>query len=189
MTLSRITVFLFLSTRCGTMKRFVQVYTGNGKGKTTASFGLALRAAGAGLNTFIAQFTKGMHCSELSALTRFTDHITIRQYGRDHFISQSPSSTDHHLARDAFLDVQRLTLSAKYDVVILDEINIAVFFNLVPVEDLLNLIATRPEHVELVCTGRYADPQLIECADLVTEMREVKHYYTTGVEARAGIEL
>jgi cob(I)alamin adenosyltransferase len=170
------------------MKRYVQVYTGNGKGKTTASFGLALRAAGAGLNTFIAQFAKGMHSSELTALERFSDRITIRQYGRDRFISGLPRDIDTHLARNAFLDVQRITLSGRYDIVILDEINVAVYFNLIPVDHVLNLIATRPDTVELVCTGRYADQRIIACADLVTEMKEIKHYYTRGVAARTGIE-
>jgi len=170
------------------MQRYVHVYTGNGKGKSTASFGLALRAAGAGLKTFIAQFAKGMPCSELVALKRFADCITIRQFGRDRFITGSPGKLDLSLARNGFLEVQQATLSGLYDVVILDEINVATFLNLIPVDHLLNLISTRPSHVELVCTGRYADPKVIARADLVTEMREVKHYFQHGVQARSGIE-
>ena len=170
------------------MKRYVHVYTGNGKGKSTASFGLALRAAGAGLSTYIAQFAKGMPCSELVALERFADCITIRQFGRDRFITGVPAAADTLRAGNGFLEVQNIIHSGRYDIVILDEINVATFLQLIPVDHLLNLIAHKPPQVELVCTGRYADPRVIACADLVTEMREVKHYYQTGVQARTGIE-
>nr|VFJ60025.1 MAG: cob(I)yrinic acid a,c-diamide adenosyltransferase [Candidatus Kentron sp. FW] len=170
------------------MKGYVQVYTGNGKGKTTAAFGLALRSAGAGLKVFIAQFVKGMKYSELESIGWLRDRITLHQYGRNCFIRRNPTEEDIALARDGLDRTRRAILSGDWDVVILDEANIAVYFELFPVEELLTLIEEKPEHVELVITGRYADERLIERADLVTEMREVKHYYAGGVKARAGIE-
>lgn len=170
------------------MKGYVQVYTGNGKGKTTAAFGLALRAAGAGLKVFIAQFVKGQEYSELCALKRFDDLIELRQYGTGCFIFAKPENDDIQAARKGFEEVKHAIVSRNYDVVILDEANIATHYKLIAVEDLLELIRIRPAHVELVITGRYADEKIIDKADLVTEMREVKHYYTQGVDARAGIE-
>ncbi len=170
------------------MKGYVQVYTGNGKGKTTAAFGLALRAAGAGLRVYIAQFVKGMKYSELNALTMLKDYITIKQYGRDCFIYKEPKPEDIQAARDGLDEVREIMASGQYAVVILDEANIATYYNLFSVDELLDLIRTKPEAVELIITGRMADPRIIEEADLVTEMREIKHYYQDGVQAREGIE-
>ncbi len=170
------------------MKGYVQIYTGNGKGKTTAAFGLALRAAGAGLKVFIAQFIKGMHYSELDAFKRFEDMITIRQFGRGCFIYEEPGQEDIDCARSGLAVVKEIVRDGGYQVVILDEINIAEHIGLFAVEDVIELIESKPEHVELVLTGRYAHPSLIERADLVTEMTEIKHYYSKGVEARDGIE-
>ena len=167
---------------------YVHVYTGNGKGKTTAAFGLALRAAGAGLRVYIAQFVKGMAYSELNAFARFDDLVTIEQYGRDCFIRNEPTTEDVAAAQDGLDQVRRVIASCAWDVVVLDEANIATLFGLFGVEDLLELIDTKPATLELVITGRHADPRVIERADLVTEMREVKHYYAKGVQARAGIE-
>ncbi len=165
----------------------VQVYTGNGKGKTTAAFGLALRAAGAGLQVFIAQFVKGMDYSELDALRRF-DEITLKQFGTGCFIFGNPADGDIRAAQDGFQEVKRIIASGSTDVVILDEINIATHYGLVSVDDVLDCITSKPHTVELVLTGRYADERITAAADLVTEMREVKHYYGRGVEARTGIE-
>lgn len=170
------------------MKGYVQVYTGNGKGKTTAALGLALRATGAGLPVFIAQFVKGMDYSELTALGRFSDLITLKQYGRDCFIYQKPSCEDIAAARHGFEEVRQVICSGSYPLVILDEANIATYYNLFSVDELLALIDARPDNVELVITGRYADERVLQKADLVTEMREVKHYFQDGVQARAGIE-
>ena len=171
------------------MKRgYVQVYTGDGKGKTTAAIGLAVRAVGAGLNVFIGQFVKGMHYSELQSLERFSPQITIKQYGRAEFVHSKPKEEDFAVARAAYEEMKGVIQSGQYDLVILDEANIAVYFKLLSVEDLLALIDTKPESVELVFTGRKADPRLVEKADLVTEMRDVKHYYKEGVLAREGIE-
>lgn len=169
-------------------KGYVQVYTGNGKGKTTAALGLALRAAGAGLPVFIAQFVKGMEYSELHAIKRYSDLITLRQYGRGCFIHGKASQEDIRAAGNGLAEAREALLSGKYKIVILDEANIATFFELFSVEDLLALIDEKPEGVELLITGRNADPRILDKADLVTEMREVKHYYVNGVQARDGIE-
>ena len=167
---------------------YIQVYTGNGKGKTTAAFGLAMRAAGAGLKVFIAQFVKGMKYSETQAFERFSDLITVRQYGRGCFIRNAPAQEDTRAASVGLEEVRRVLCSGQYKVVILDEANIATHFELFSVGDLLALIDLKPPGVELVITGRNVDPRVIDRADLVTEMMEVKHYYTRGVEARKGIE-
>ncbi len=169
-------------------KGYLQVYTGDGKGKTTAAMGLALRAAGAGLRVYIAQFVKGMHYSELDALKRFEDLITIKQYGRSCFITRDPEQADVDAAREGLTAVRKLLAEDAPDVLILDEANIAVFYKLFSVEDLLEVIESRPQGVEVVVTGRKAPPELLEKADLVTEMKEIKHYYAQGVAARDGIE-
>ena len=166
----------------------VQVYTGDGKGKTTAAIGLAVRCAGAGYHVFLAQFVKGMHYCELDALGRLEVLITVRQYGRTHFITGEPEPEDIEAAQAGLADARQAMLSGDYRLVILDEANVATHFGLFPVEDLLALIDARPEGVELVITGRRADPRVIERADLVTEMRCVKHYYDQGLPARRGIE-
>jgi len=170
------------------MKGYVQVYTGNGKGKTTAAFGLALRAAGAGLKVFIAQFVKGMKYSELESIKKLDDMITIKQYGRGRFIRKKINQKDINLAQDGLKEVRNIIDSGNYHLVILDEANIATHFKLFSVQELLNLINSKPDHVELVITGRYADPLIIDKADLVTEMYEIKHYYQKGIKARTGIE-
>ncbi len=170
------------------MKGYIQVYTGNGKGKTTAALGLALRACGAGLNVFIAQFVKGQICSEIKAINKNLDKITIKQYGRKYFIKSKPEKEDIEMAKKGLLEVSNAIKSGKYDVVILDEANIATHFKLFSVEELLKVIKEKPDDVELVITGRKADPKIIEAADLVTEMKEIKHYYKKGVRARPGIE-
>ena len=171
------------------MRGYVQVYTGNGKGKTTAALGLALRAAGAGLRVFIAQFIKGTACSELEALRRFSDAITVKQFGRGCFVWGRPSRADVDAARKGLSEVRTIVSSGEYQVVILDEANVAAHLGLISVDELLAVIDAKPEDVELVITGRNADPRVIERADLVTEMVEVKHYYSRGVKARKGIEL
>lgn len=170
------------------MKGYIQVYTGNGKGKTTAAFGLALRAVGAGLKVYIAQFVKGMEYSELKSVERLSDSITLRQYGLGFFINRKPDREDIRAAREGLKEVRENMCSGKYDLIILDEANIATCYGLFSVEDLLDFIGAKPENVELVITGRMADSRIIESADLVTEMKEIKHYYHGGVEARIGIE-
>jgi len=170
------------------MKGYIQVYTGNGKGKTTAALGLALRAAGAGFKVYIAQFVKGMKYSELNILPRFSDNITLKQYGRDCFIKREPTKEDIQAAQEGLKEVKEIMCSGEYQMIILDEANIATYFNLFSVDDLLDFMREKPKGVELVITGRKADTRVIEAADLVTEMKEIKHYYQKGVEARSGIE-
>jgi cob(I)alamin adenosyltransferase len=169
-------------------KGYVQVYTGNGKGKTTAALGLALRAAGAGMRTFIAQFIKKKKCSEHVLLEELQDRITIKQYGRGLLMGKKPSPADIKAAREGYEEVKEVLLSREYDLVILDEANVAAHYGLITVQDLLDCIREKPKNVELVITGRYANDRVMEAADLVTEMREIKHYRTKGVEARRGIE-
>jgi len=164
------------------------VYTGDGKGKTTAAFGLALRAVGAGMKVFIAQFVKGMRYSELDAVQLLSDQITLKQYGRGCFIHNEPTEEDIQAARNGLREASERMTSGDFDLVILDEANIATRYALFSVDELLATIDARPDNVELVITGRNADPRVIERADLVTEMREVKHYFTNGVAAREGIE-
>ena len=170
------------------MKGYVQVYTGNGKGKTTAALGLALRAAGAGLKVFIAQFAKGSKYSEHKSLKRFDDLIVIKQYGRKDFIRKEVFPEDINLAREGLKEVRNIINSGEYSVVILDEANIATYFKLISPQELLDLINSKPKHVELVITGRHADPLIINNANLVTEMCEIKHYSHRGIKARPGIE-
>ena len=170
------------------MKGYVHVYTGDGKGKTTAALGLALRAAGAGLKVYIAQFVKGMKYSELDALQKLSDSIKIKQFGLRCFIREAANEEDIRAAKEGLKEVLEVMRSGQYQVIILDEVNIATFYNLFSVDELLDAIKTKPEEIELILTGRRADPRIIEAADLVTEMKEIKHYYRKGVEARNGIE-
>ncbi len=170
------------------MKGYVHVYTGDGKGKTTAAIGLAIRAAGAGRKVFIGQFLKSGEYSEHKALERFSDLIEIKQYGRGCFIYGAPEDEDIKAAREGLNEVRDIINSGEYDLVILDEANIAVYYKLFEVDELLKIVRSRPEHVEIVITGRMADHSLIDEADLVTEMKEIKHYYKKGVIARPGIE-
>ena len=170
------------------MQGYVQVYTGDGKGKTTASLGLALRAAGAGLRVYIAQFIKSGDYSEIKALKRFDDLITVEQFGLGRFIKGRPSDADIQAGAEGIAKLKQVFAEGRYDVVIAEEGNTAAACGLFPVDTLLELIEARPDSVELVITGRGADRRVIDRADLVTEMQAVKHYYEKGVAARVGIE-
>ena len=170
------------------MQGFVQVYTGDGKGKTTAALGLALRAAGAGLRVYFGQFIKNADYSEIKALARFADCITVRQFGRGCFLLTEPAPEDRAAARRALEGLSEALTSGDYDLVIADEANVAVTLGLIEANDLVSLIDLRPEQVELVLTGRGAPEAVLARADLVTEMRCVRHYYDRGVLARPGIE-
>jgi cob(I)alamin adenosyltransferase len=169
-------------------KGYVQVYTGEGKGKTTAILGLAMRAMGAGLRVYLAQFLKQGDYSEIKSLNKFGDRITLVQFGTGRFVRGKPSDDDRDLAVKGLAEARRALTGGAYDLVILDEANVAVALGLFSVEDLMDLIQAKPEAVELVITGRGAAPSIIEAADLVTEVRAVKHYYQAGVAARTGIE-
>ncbi len=166
---------------------YVHVYTGNGKGKTTAALGLALRAICAGKKIYIGQFIKGMHYSELDAV-KYLPNLVIEQYGRGCFIRGKPTEEDIKLARNGLKRAREVLNNQTFDIVILDEINVAIFYKLLDVVEVLELITNRPRNVELILTGRYAPKQIVEMADLVTEMVEVKHYYRQGLPARKGIE-
>ncbi len=172
------------------MKGYLHVYTGDGKGKTTAAIGLSIRAAGAGMKVLIVQFIKGGHYSEINALKPLGDRITVRQYGLGRFINGQPTPEDVRAAQEGLAEIATLMKNGcDVDLIVLDEANVAVACGLFDTEALLDVINCRPESVELVITGRDADPRVIEKADLVTEMRAVKHYYQNGVMARAGIEM
>lgn len=168
-------------------KGYVQVYTGKGKGKTTAAIGLAVRALGAGLKVFILQFIKMGEYSELKSLRRFSDNITIEQFGRGRFEGE-PDPADIVPAQAGVERVEEVIQSGGYDVIILEEANVAVAKGLFPEQKLLDIIELRPPAVELVITGRGATVRVIEKADLVTEMTLIKHYFKDGVKARIGIE-
>jgi len=170
------------------MSGYIQVYTGNGKGKTTAAFGLALRAVGAGKKVFIAQFVKGQSYSEIEAVNRFLPSITIKQYGLECFIVKKPKKEDIEAARGGLDEVDGIIRSGDYDMVILDEASIALFYKLFTTGELINVISKRKKETEIIITGRYAPREITDMADVVTEMKEIKHYYNDGVKARKGIE-
>jgi cob(I)alamin adenosyltransferase len=169
-------------------KGYIQVYTGNGKGKTTAALGLALRSVGAGFRVFIAQFIKKRRCSEHVLLDELRDRVTVKQYGTGFLLGKKPTKAAIQAARTGYEEVRKALLSEQYDVVILDEANVAVRYGLITTQELLDLMALKPKKVELVITGRYADEKVMQAADLVTEMCEIKHYAKQGVIARRGIE-
>lgn len=165
-----------------------QIYTGNGKGKTTASVGLSVRAVGAGMRVFIGQFIKGHDSAEMKLLRERCPEMTIEQFGFGRFVRGEPAAEDIAAAVKGIERLREVVSAGAVDLVIADEINGAVAAGLLEVEQLLALISIRPAHVELVFTGRSADARIVEQADLVTEMRKVKHCYDGGTPARDGIE-
>ncbi|WP_313756628.1 cob(I)yrinic acid a,c-diamide adenosyltransferase [Tissierella sp.] len=168
-------------------KGYVHVYTGNGKGKTTAALGLSLRAVLAGKKVFFGQFIKGMDYSELES-QRYLPNFKIQQFGRDCFIYNNPTDEDIRIAKEGLEVCRKILNSHEYDIVVLDEVNIATYYRLLNPDDIIDILKNRNPKIEVILTGRYADKRIIELADLVTEMKEIKHYYYKGVEARKGIE-
>ena len=190
-------------------KGYVQVYTGDGKGKTTAALGITMRAAGAGKKIAFIQFMKALGYSEQKILPTLPG-VTWKTLGKPFFIAKKGSISDEDLEQygggcvvfeegnppaeyvkmisDGFAEAKEMILSGDYDMVVLDEINCAMFFGLIGVDEVLELIRNKPAHTEMILTGRRAPDEIIEAADLVTEMREIKHYYSAGVQARRGIE-
>ncbi len=171
-------------------KGFIQIYTGNGKGKTTAALGQALRAAGAGLKTYIAQFMKEYPYSELNSLKLLSEFITIEQFCGDDFVYKRklPDEAEIKKAAEGLSRVKNIMMNNDYDIIILDEALVSVYFKLLTVEQLIDFINSKPSNVELILTGRYCPEVLIDMADLVTEMKEIKHYYAKGITSRKGIE-
>lgn len=168
-------------------KGYVHVYTGNGKGKTTAAFGLALRAAMSGKKVYIGQFVKGMAYQETKCV-EFISGIDIEQYGTSCFIDREPDDEDVKRAHIGLERCREAFSSGKYDVVIMDEITIAIYFKLLSDDEVVLTIQSKNEDVEVILTGRYASEKLIEVADLVSEVKEIKHYYSKGVLSREGID-
>ncbi|RUM89904.1 MAG: cob(I)yrinic acid a,c-diamide adenosyltransferase [Thermodesulfatator sp.] len=169
-------------------KGYVQVYTGDGKGKTTAAIGLSVRAIGAGFRVLFAQFLKKGEFSEIKALAIFGDRIRILQFGSGRFVRGRPQRSDFERARHGLQEIRKEMSSGRFDLVVLDEANVAMKLGLIPVEDMLELIRSKPKGTELVLTGRGAPGQILQVADLVSECRVVKHYLGAGVKARTGIE-
>ncbi|MDA8126965.1 MAG: cob(I)yrinic acid a,c-diamide adenosyltransferase [Deltaproteobacteria bacterium] len=170
-------------------KGLVQIYTGNGKGKTTAAFGQALRALGQGYRVCVIQFMKGRKYGECLAAEQHLPGLTVHLTGLDSFVMrENPAPLDVELARQGFELARRAIASNDYEMVILDELNVAADFQLIPLAEIVNLIKDKPAGVDLILTGRYAPPELLALADTVTEMREVRHHYNAGVKDRAGIE-
>jgi len=166
----------------------VQVYTGDGKGKTTAALGLALRAAGHGLRTYIGQFLKGRPTGELKAARLLESYLTIEQFGEASFVPTRGDARQAALVRQGVQRIRQVLASGEYDIIVLEEINVALDLELISLQEVLTLLEERPSEVEVVLTGRGAPQELISRADLVTEMVAVKHPYQQGVKARLGIE-
>lgn len=168
-------------------KGYIHIYTGDGKGKTTAAFGLAVRALCAGKSVYIGQFVKNMKYNETRIAEKF-DKVVIEQFGDGCMLTREVTDDDARMAHEGLARCKEVLLSEIYDVVILDELTIAVFLSLLQLEEVLNLLRNKRPETEVVITGRYASQELIDMADLVTDMREVKHYYTQGVLSRDGID-
>ncbi|MBE2281004.1 MAG: cob(I)yrinic acid a,c-diamide adenosyltransferase [Ignavibacteriaceae bacterium] len=169
---------------------YIHVYTGNGKGKTTAAIGQVVRAAGSGLKSYFLMLMKDYPYSEVVALKNLSGFITVVQAGGDDFVYNrvSPSQIEINKIKDALLLAKNAMISGDFDIVVIDEAFVSIYFNLITEADLLDFIAFKPAEVELILTGRYATESILEKADLVTEMKEIKHYYERGVKARKGIE-
>ncbi|MBE6032256.1 MAG: cob(I)yrinic acid a,c-diamide adenosyltransferase [Firmicutes bacterium] len=169
-------------------KGYIQVYTGNGKGKTTAALGISLRCLCAGNRVFFGQFMKGQDYSELKAKEIFCGQLEMEQFGDVEFVHGKPSEKDMEMARKGLARMEEVLVSGEYDMVVFDEINTSLFFHLVEPADVLAVLDKKPEKTEVILTGRYAPQEILDRADLVTEMKEIKHYYNAGVMARTGIE-
>lgn len=167
----------------------IMVITGNGKGKTTSAFGQALRAVGQGYKVLILQFMKGRDYGEFVAAQKYLPRLTILRTGLDSFVMRdNPAPVDIELARQGFEMAKIAVTSGKYNMIILDEINVAVDFKLIPLKDIVDLMKNKPPALDLILTGRYANKEIIKLADTVSEIKEIKHHYAAGIKDRAGIE-
>jgi len=169
---------------------YIHVYTGNGKGKTTAALGLAFRAMGSGKRSYIAQFMKGQEYGEVRAAAMVSSYITIEQFGEKELchICGTPSDDSIKMAQHGLNAAQNAMLSGNFDIIILDEINVAQYYHLVTTKDILDFMSRKPYAVELILTGRYAADEVVLAADLVSDIVEIKHYFNKGILARDGIE-
>lgn len=171
------------------IKGLVFVFTGNGKGKTTAAMGQALRAVGHGLKVLVIQFMKGKKYGEVLAVEKYLPDITIYRCGLDSFVMRgNPAPIDVELAVQGLNIAKKELSSGEYNMVILDEINVALDFKLLSIDDVVEMIKNKPPSVDMILTGRYAPPEIIAVADTVSEIQEIKHHYSAGVKERAGIE-
>jgi cob(I)alamin adenosyltransferase len=169
---------------------YIQVYTGDGKGKTTAALGLAFRAAGHGMKTYIGQFLKGQSSGELEAARKFAAFIRVERFGRKGFIRVTDGIDDEDVdrARQGLQACLEAMLSGDFRIIVLDEVNTAVHFKILTEQEVLDFLTKKPGDVEVVLTGRFASAAILDKADLVTEMKSLKHYFDRGVKAREGIE-
>jgi cob(I)alamin adenosyltransferase len=169
----------------------LMVFTGNGKGKTSAAMGAAFRAIGQGFKVLMIQFIKGSwHYGELDTAPMLGDAFEIRPMGRG-FVkvgAEKPDREDVRLVEEAWKASVKAMHSGRYDMVILDEINYAIHYGMISIDSVLDGIASRPEHLHVICTGRNAHPNLVEAADLVSEVKQIKHPYEKGILAQRGIE-
>lgn len=168
---------------------YVHIYTGNGKGKTSAAIGIAVRASGIGLKTFFAQLMKSYLYSELIALKKIPEIKTV-QFGDDNFVieKRKPNDKELKIANEALRKIKNEMLSGKYDIIVIDEALVAIYFSYISESDLLDIIYAKPKNVELILTGRYATEKIINKADIVSEINEIKHYYQKGILSRKGID-
>ncbi|MCX7876456.1 MAG: cob(I)yrinic acid a,c-diamide adenosyltransferase [Melioribacteraceae bacterium] len=171
-------------------KGFIQVYTGNGKGKSTAAIGLVIRAAGFGYKSYFLMLMKEFPYNEIKIFELLKNFISFAQVGKDDFVfrKELPSEDERLKIKNALDDFVNKMLSNEFQILVLDEIFVAIYFGLTTTEELLKIINLKPKNVELILTGRYCPKEIYEIADLVTEMNEVKHYYQKGILARRGIE-
>ncbi len=169
---------------------FIQVYTGNGKGKTTAAIGQAIRALGHGLKVYLTQFMKDYPYGELDMLKKFAPQIVLKNWGNDRFVfkRQPPSQSLIEEMNQGLEEARNAMLSLNYDLIILDEVLVSIYFKLFTKEQIIAFLKQKPARVELILTGRYCPKEIMDFADLVTEMVEVKHYFQRGFTARTGIE-
>jgi cob(I)alamin adenosyltransferase len=172
-----------------TPRGLVIVITGNGKGKTTAAFGQALRAVGQGYKVLVVQFMKGRKYGEFIAAEKHLPSLTIKRFGLDSFVMRdNPATVDIELAREGLEFAKKAIASGKYNMVILDEINVAVDFKLIDIKQIVEMIKNKPPALDLILTGRYAAKEIIRLADTASEVKEIKHHYAAGIKDRAGIE-
>ena len=177
------------SSPATTPRGLVIVITGNGKGKTTSAFGQALRAIGQGYKVLVVQFMKGRKYGEFIAAEKYLPNLTIKRFGLDSFVMRdNPAAVDIEFARQGFAFTKKAIAGGKYNMIILDEINVAVDFKLVDLKQVLEMILNKPPALNLILTGRYAANEIIRLADTVSEVQEIKHHYAAGIKDRAGIE-